>query len=113
MKRITLTQAQKQHDVNRLHDAFNSADLYPMPVESDALASYFTFEDAVSDVSIQAVITNYVYVPPPPPANLRQMAQNFRDAVNAAGTVGALKSALNSELMLLLREIARREVNDL
>lgn len=113
MKTTTLTQAQKQHDVNRLHDAFIAASIVPVHVEGDGGQSRFTFEDSVSDAAIQNVITSYVYVAPLPPADLRQLAQNFRNAVTAASTVPQLKSALNGELMLLIREIARRDVKDL
>lgn len=113
MKTTTLTQAQKQHDVNRLHDAFVAASVIPVRVESIATESYFRFDDAVSDTAIQQVITNYAYVAPSPPANIKQLAQNYKNAVNAATNVAQLKSALTVELVALLKEMAKRDVADL
>lgn len=113
MKVKTITQASKQHNVNALHDDYIAADLVPSQAESTSTESRFTFNDAVSDAAIQQVITNYVFVPPPASVNIRQLAQNFRDAVDAATTMPQLKAALKQELMTLLRQMAQREVKDL
>lgn len=113
MKTTILTQAQKQHHVNRLHDAFIAAGVIPERVESNGTSSTFMFQDSVADASIQTVITNYVYVAPTPPANIKQLAQNYKNAVNAATNVAQLKSALTVELVALLKEMAKRETADL
>jgi hypothetical protein len=113
MKTFVLTQATKQHDVNKLHDAFEAASISPKIVQSTETESTFVLDDAVTDPAIQAVVNGYTFTAPAPLADLRQLAQNFRNAVTAATTVAQLKAALNQELMLLIRELARREIKDL
>jgi hypothetical protein len=64
---ITLTQIEKQHDANKLHDALTDAGL-TVRVEGkpDGSESYFTFADE-DEAAVQAVIDAYVYVDPGPP----------------------------------------------
>jgi hypothetical protein len=64
---ITLTQIEKQHDANKLHDALTTAGL-TVQVEGkpDGSESYFTFADE-DEAAVQAVIDAYVYVDPGPP----------------------------------------------
>jgi hypothetical protein len=109
----TLEQSVKQHNVNALHDAFIAAGLVPVRAESSATESRFVFDDSVANSAIQQVIDAYTFAVPQPLADLRQLAQNFRTAVQNATTVLQLKSALNQELMLLLRELAISRVKDL
>lgn len=66
---ITLTQLEKEHDTNKLHDAFIAATLVPTHVESDASESRFTFTDGTDEGDIQDVIDAYTFAPPPAPAN--------------------------------------------
>lgn len=113
MKTHTLTQAEKQHNVNVLHDAFNVAGIAPLGVESIETESRFAFDDSVADAAIQQVITSYVFVASSPSPNIRDLAQSFRNAVTSATTVPQLKNALNQELMLLIRQLAQRDVRDL
>ncbi len=113
MKTLTVTQAEKQHNVNHLHDAFIAAEVTPLLVTSIPTESYFTFDDAVPNASIQQVVTNYVFAPAVVLADIRVLANNFRSAVTDAATLPQMKAALTTELMLLMRELARDKVRDL
>lgn len=107
MKTITLTQAQKQHDTNQLHDAFIAAHLVPQKVESTATESSFAFADDVSDTAIKAVIDNYALLQPAATGDISAAWQTYKTAVNNATTVAQLKSVLTTELGVLLTEILR------
>src|SRR5678815_5076207 len=107
MKTKVLTQAQKQHDANKLHDAFITADIAPVFVESTALESRFSFEDAVSDGAITNVITAYVYAAPSAPVDVKLAWQAYKTALNNASTLPQLKSALTTELGVLLKELLK------
>lgn len=60
----TLTQVEKEHDTNRLHDAFIAAELVPSLVESDEGESRFTFADGTDEGDIQDVIDAYTFTEP-------------------------------------------------
>lgn len=107
MKTFILTQAQKEHDVNKLHDAFIAAALIPNSVESTGTGSRFEFLDLVTDQSIQSVVTAYVFSPPPSPVDIRQSWQNYKSAINSATNVAQIKSALTTELGVLLKEVLK------
>lgn len=107
MKTFTLTQSTKQHNPNRLHDAFIAAQVVPVLVESTADSSIFTFADQESDAAIQAVITSYTLVAPPAPINIRTAWQAYDAAVNSATTVPQLKAAMTDRLGVLLKELLK------
>lgn len=113
MKIITLTQASKPHNPNRLHDALIAANITPLMVESNADASQFTFDDAVNDGAIQAVITAYVLAAPTVPADIKNLWTTYRDHLEAASTVGQVKTVLTNDLGALLREILRAQAGSL
>jgi hypothetical protein len=93
--------------VNRLHDAFVAAGVTPAQVESTALESRFTFQDAVTDLSITNVITAYSYSAPSAPVDVRVAWNSYKTAVNNASTVAQIKSALTSELGIVLKELLK------
>ncbi len=66
---VTLTQEDKEHNPNRVHDALIAANLAPTQVESDDEETRFTFDDSVDEGDVQDVIDAYAYSPPPAPAN--------------------------------------------
>lgn len=111
MKVFTLTQTTKQHNVNRLHDAFVLAGLIPVTVESTATESTFKFDDAVEDSAIQTVITNYVYTAPAVPPDIKAMGVAYRAAVTNATTLAQCKAVLNNELWVILKYLALRDVD--
>jgi hypothetical protein len=104
MKKVTLTQETKQHNVNRLHDLFIASGLAPKLVESIPTESYFSFDDAVTDQSIQNVITAYVYAAPVIPPDIKILWQNWKTAKAAATTLPQMKAALDNHLDTLLKE---------
>jgi hypothetical protein len=63
---ITLTQLEKEHNVNKVHDALIAAGLVPTHVESDEEESRFTFDDSVDPGDVQDVFDAYVFVEPVP-----------------------------------------------
>lgn len=65
---ITLTQLEKQHDPNKLHDALIAAELEPILVESNDTETRFTFDDSVDEGDVQDVIDGYAFTPAPAPA---------------------------------------------
>ena len=112
MKTRILTQSEKQHGVNRLHDAFIAAGFIPTYVESIPSESRFSFNDSVADASIEGVIASYTYAAPPAPVNIRTAWTNYKTAVNNATTVAQIKSALTNELGVLLKELLKtRDAN--
>lgn len=111
MKVFTLTQTTKQHNVNRLHDAFVLAGLIPVTVESTATESTFKFDDAVEDSAIQTVITNYVYTAPSVPPDIKAMGVAYRAKVNAISNLADAKALLNGELWQILKYLALRDVD--
>lgn len=113
MKTRILTQAQKAHNTNQLHDAFVVAGLIPIHVESDSSESRFTLEDAVADAAIDNVITTYVFSAPAAPIDIRQKWIAYNAAVNNATSIAQLKSALTDDLRPLLKELFRSRVADL
>lgn len=113
MKVVTLTQTTKQHNTNRLHDAFITAGIVPAQVESSNGESRFTFQDAASDSAIQTVITNYVFVAPAIPADLKAMGIAYKAAVNASTNLAQAKLVLNGELFEILKYLALRDIPDL
>lgn len=113
MKTRTITQAQKPHNPNALHDALIASGAIPLRVESSDTESRFVFDDAISDDSVNAVIAAYAFTPKAPPVDVKVAAQNFRNAINSAATVPQLKNALTNELGILLKEILRAQVADL
>lgn len=113
MKVVTLTQATKQHNTNRLHDAFILAGLVPVQVESSNGESRFTFQDAVTDPSIQTVITNYVFAAPAIPPNIVAMGVAYRNAVTNATTLAQCKAVLNNELWQVLKFLALKDIADM
>lgn len=66
---FTLTQLTKQHNTNRLHEAFLAAELTPSLVESDESESRFTFPDDTDEGDIEDVVGAYTFAPAPAPAN--------------------------------------------
>lgn len=113
MKIRTLTQTEKQHNVNALHDAFIAAEIVPLHAEASNGESRFTFDDSVSDTAINNVITAYVYAAPPIPADIKALGVAYRAAVTNATTLAQCKSVLNGELWVILKEIAKRLNQDL
>lgn len=99
--RKTLRQSDMQHDANRLHDALVTAGLSPQ-VESTQDETYITIPDD-KDAEAQTVIDAYTFQAPPPLPNLRQLAQAFRDSVEAATNLAQMKTALKVDLMKLLK----------
>lgn len=106
MKTTTITQGQKDHDPNALHDAFVAAGLIPLLAENTVNESRYTFDDAVSDQAINTVVASYTFTPKPPPVDIKTTAQNFRAAVNGATTLPQLKQVLINELDALLKELS-------
>jgi hypothetical protein len=106
---ITLTQAQKQHDLNALHDAFVAAQIAPQWAEmsTDGLTSTFAFLDSVNNTTIQTVISSYSFVARQAPAQLRDLWQAYKSAVANASTVAQLKNAMTNELGAVLKELGR------
>lgn len=113
MKTFTLLQSTKQHDVNRLHDAFVAAGIIPQLVESTPTETRASFDDAVTTPSIQAVVNAYVFVAPAAVTDWVQLGQNYRAAVTAATTLAQSKAVLNNELWEILKALAKREIRDL
>lgn len=113
MKTFTLTQAAKQHDTNRLHDAFIAASLTPLYAESTATQSRFDFADAVTDPSINAVVSAYVFAAPAIPPGWVQLGQNYRNAVTNATTLAQCKAVLNGELWEIIKALAKSQINNL
>jgi hypothetical protein len=113
MKIRVLTQAEKPHDTNRLHDAFITASIPPLQVESTETESRFSFDEAVSDASITAVITAYALTAPAAAVDVKVAWTNYKNAVNNATTVPQIKSALTLELGVLLKELLRSRAGDL
>jgi hypothetical protein len=113
MKIKVVTQAQKQHDTNRLHDAFIAANLIPLFVESIETESRFSFNDAVSDSAINSVISTYVFSAPTASVDVKAAWTAYKTALNNASTVPQLKSALTNELGVLLKEILKTQASGL
>ena len=113
MKTRILTQAQKTHSTNALHDAFVAAGLTPILVESSNTESRFTFADEVTDTSIDAVVGSYAFSAPAVPSDVRQLWTNYKNAVNNATTIPQLKAVLTDDLGALLKELLRPRVRDL
>lgn len=111
MKAFTLLQTTKQHNVNQLHDAFITAGITPLSVESSGTESTATFDDSVTNAQINAVIAAYVFVPPLPPVDLVLLGQRYRAAVTAATTLAQCKAVLNGELWDIIKAFAKRDVN--
>lgn len=111
MKTFKILQTTKQHNVNHLHNAFVAAGITPLSVQSSGTESIATFDDEVSDTAIQAVITNYVFVAPPAPADLVAMAQAYRTKVTAITNLADAKALLNGELYQILKYLALRDVD--
>lgn len=103
MKIIILTQAQKKHNVNALHDAFIAAEVIPLRVEGTTVESRFMFDDAASDSAIQAVVDAYAFTNPPVPVDLRAAWQAYKDAVQAL-PAGQAKTTFVA-LGVLLKEL--------
>lgn len=112
MKIRTLTQVEKPHDINQLHDAFVAAGIPPLKVEGNDTESRFAFQDAVTDGAIQAVITAYTIAAPPALVDIKAAWQAYETAVNNATTVPQIKAALTDRLGVLLKELLKvREAN--
>lgn len=107
MKTFTLTQTTKQHDANKLHDAFNAASIPPALVQSTATESTFIFQDSVTDPSIQSVVTAYTFTAPGLPPDAIALGQAYRTAVTNATTLAQCKAVLNGELWQILKYLAR------
>jgi hypothetical protein len=112
MKR-TLTQAEKAHDTNQLHEAFITAGISPTYAGATATGSEFEFAEGVTAPAVEAVITAYALAPKPPPPSLLTLWNNYRTAVNNATTVAQLKAALVNDLGPLLKAIAKGHRGDM
>lgn len=113
MKIKVLTQAEKQHNTNRLHDAFITALIPPIRVEGTETESRFAFDDAVTDQAIQAVITAYTFAAPSVPIDIKVAWQDYKASINNATTIPQIKTALTDKLGTLLKEILRPHAGDL
>jgi hypothetical protein len=105
MKTFTLTQSTKQHNLNKLHDAFIAATLSPLTAQGDpgTGTSTFTFDDAVTDQSIQNVVTAYVFAAPVVPPDIKVLWQAWLNAASAATTIGQMKTAMANQLNDVLK----------
>jgi hypothetical protein len=113
MKTRLLTQAEKAHNTNRLHDAFIAALIPPLHVESTDTESRFAFSDEVTDAAIQEVINSYSLVSPASPVDIRAKWLEYKANVNSATTVPQLKAAITNDLGALLKELFKSQVGDL
>lgn len=113
MKLRTITQSQKPHNVNQLHDAFIAAGLIPRLVESTETESRLAFDDVVADSAIDSVVSVYALVAAPALVDVRVAWQNYKNALQNATTVAQIKSALTNELGTLLKELLRAQVGNL
>lgn len=87
---ITIKQSDKKHDVNKLHDAFRHAGIYPEKVFSDSEESTFIFTIGTPLSVIDPIRNSYQYVKPEPPPDLEKL----KDVVRKAKTVAERKQAL-------------------
>lgn len=104
--------APASHDLAQLHDELKAAGLIVLGVpltydKDDPTFIIVPEKEGVTQAAVSAVFAAHSPTARPAPPNLRQLADNFRSAVTAATTVNQIKAALNKELMLLLREVAR------
>jgi hypothetical protein len=118
VKRLTFTRV---HNLSQLHDELLAAipALRPLngvpqiTVEGKDNSIRLTVADNADDAAITAVVNNHTPAPPPAPADLKQLAQDFRQAVNQANTLAQLKLAINQKLMPLLKEALISRERDL
>lgn len=107
MRTITITQAQKEHHPNRLHDQLIDAGIVPLSVENTETETRITVADAVTDGSIQAVVDAHVKPEPEVPFDWKANWQSADAAIANANTLPALKTAVAD-----LAEIVKRIVNE-
>lgn len=113
MKTKILTQAEKAHNTNRLHDAFIAALIPPIRVESTETESRFAFDDSVGDTAIQTVITSYSFSPPTAPLDIKAKWLEYKTNVSNATTIPQLKAAITNDLGALLKDLFKSQVGDL
>lgn len=106
MKTKIIKQAEKSHNANQLHDQLIAAGLNPLAVESTAAESKFTFEEAASDSSIDAVIAAHAPQQLAAPPNLKALWATYRTNLQAATTVAQIKTVLTNDLGPILRAMA-------
>lgn len=107
MRTITITQAEKAHHPNQLHDQLIAAGIAPLSVENTDTETRITVANAVTDESIQAVVDAHVKLGPEVPFDWKVNWQSADAAIANASTLPALKSAVAN-----LSEIVKRMVSE-
>lgn len=112
MKTITITQAQKPHHPNRMHDELIAAGVTPITLESTDRETRITVDDQVAGTAVQTVIDAHVKPEPETPFDWRAHWQGVSAAVGNAATLPQLKSAV-VDLSDIVKEIVRERAGQL